>query len=184
MNAIYDSGANVTLLNSKIVRKIQLPMKENRNTFKTVSGRKNVSGRLGARLRVHKIKKMVNIFVVDDENFGYDILLGLDSIKNFCLKQEYDFKIYQKEEANSKMNPSIRNKKYLDNFNKGIPTKQFDAKLEHLPEEKRKELRLLINKYESIFAKNKFDVGKMKDYEAQIKLVERRFILKSPIGAQ
>lgn len=180
MNAIYDSGANVTLLNSKIVRKMQLPMKEDRNTFKTVSGRKNVSGRLGVRLRIHKIEKMVNIFVVDDENFGYDILLGLDSIKNFCLKQEYDLKIYQREERISKMDSSIENKEYLVNFNEGIPTEQFDAKLEHLSGEKRKKLRLLIDKYESIFAKNKFDVGKVKDHEAQIKLVERRFISKKP----
>lgn len=159
---------------------MQLPIKEDKNSFKTVSGRKKVSGKLDARLKVHKIEKTINMFVVEDEDFGYDILLGLDSIKNFCLKQDYDLKIYQKEEEIAKANASIGIKEYLVNFNEGIPIERFDAKLEHLPKEKKEKVKLLIDKYKAIFAKNKFDVGKVKDHEAQIKLVERRFISKKP----
>ncbi|KAK2577718.1 hypothetical protein KPH14_012879 [Odynerus spinipes] len=159
---------------------MQLPIIEDRNTFKTFNGRKNVAGRISARLKVHKIEKMVNMFAVEDEDFGYDILLGLDSIQKFRLKQDYDFKIYQKEEETQKTESSTRNKEHLVNFNEGIPIEQIKGKLEHLPEEKTKEVKYLIDKYESIFAKNKFDVGKVKDHEAQIKLAERRFIAKKP----
>ncbi|XP_025997227.1 uncharacterized protein LOC113005647 [Solenopsis invicta] len=47
-----------------------LTTREDRNTFKTVSGRKDFSGRLSARMRIHKIEKTVEVFVVNDENFG------------------------------------------------------------------------------------------------------------------
>lgn len=180
INAVYDSGSNVTLLNSKIVKKMRLPTKEDRNTFNTVNGRKKASGRIEAKLRIHKIEKIVNILVMDNEDFGYDILLGLDSIKKFRLKQDYDLKIYQQEETISRIEPPTGNKDHLEEINEGIPIEQINVKLEHLPNEKRKEVKYLIDKYKSIFAKNKFDVGKVKDHEAQIKLAERKFIAKKP----
>lgn len=96
-------------------------------------------------MKIHKIEKAVEVFVVDDENFEYDILLGLDTIKNFCLKQDYDLKIYQKIKWENKedeikyVNTNVKTQEHLVNFNEGIPTEQFKAKLEHLPEEKKKE---------------------------------------------
>lgn len=159
---------------------------EDKNTFKTVSGRKDFSGRLSAKMRIHKIEKTVEVFVVDDENFEYDILLGLDTIKNFYLKQDYDLTIYQKlnwenkEEEIKDFNKKRDNQEYLVNFNEGIPVEQFEAKIDHLSKNKRKNIQNLINKYETAFAKNKFDVGKVKDYEAHVKLMEHKFIAKKP----
>jgi len=163
-----------------------LTTREDRNTFRTVSGRKDFSGRLSARMRIHKIEKTVEVFVVEDENFEYDILLGLDTISNFCLKQDYNLKIYQKislenkEEEIKNLDTKEENQEHLVNFNEGIPVEKFEAKLDHLLEERKRSIKNLINKYETVFAKNKFDVGQVKDHEAHVKLLEHRFIAKKP----
>lgn len=73
IRGIYDPSANVILLNSKIIKKMGLTTREDKNSFKTVSGRKDFSGKLSARMRIYKIEKTVDVFVVDDKNFGYDI---------------------------------------------------------------------------------------------------------------
>lgn len=44
-------------------------------------------------------------------------------------------------------------------------------KSEHLDKTKKKEIYNLIDKYESLFAKNKYDVGTVKNYEAHIELI-------------
>lgn len=186
IQGIYDPGANITFLNSKIIKKMSLTTQKDRNTFKTVSGRKDFSGRVSAKMKIHKIEKTVEVFVVDDENFEYDILLGLDTIKNFCLKQDYDLKIYQKIDLENKedeikyFNTNAENQEHLVNFNGGIPVEQFKARLDHLSEEKKERIQILINKYETIFAKNKFDVGQVKHHEAHIKLLEHKFVAKKP----
>ena len=186
IQGIYDPGANVTLLNSKIIKKMGLTTQKDRNTFKTVSGRKDFAGRLSAKIRIHKIEKTMEVFAVDDENFEYDILLGLDTIKNFCLKQDYDLNIYQKINLENKedkikdFGTNVENQEYSLNFNEGIPVEQFKAKLDHLSEEKKKIIQTMINKYETIFAQNKFDVGQVKDHEAHVKLLEHKFVAKKP----
>lgn len=186
IQGIYDPGANVTLLNSRITKKMGLTTEDDRNTFRTVGGKKNFTGRLSTRMKIHKIEKTVEVFVVDDENFEYDILLGLDTIKNFCLKQDYDLKIYQKinledkEEEIRNLDTNKQIQENLVNFNEGIHTEQFRAKLDHLPSEKKKRIQILIKKHETVFARNKFDVGQVKDHEAHIKLLEHKFVAKKP----
>lgn len=160
--------------------------REDRNTFKTVGGRKNFTGRLSVKMKIHKIEKTAEVFVVEDENFEYDILLGLDTIKNFCLKQDYDLKIYQKIKSENKedeiknLKTNAETQEHLVNLNEGIPTEQLKAKLDHLPKDKKERIQTLISKHETIFARNKFDVGQVKDHEAQIKLLEHKFIAKKP----
>ncbi|KAK2578586.1 hypothetical protein KPH14_000920 [Odynerus spinipes] len=142
-----------------------LNTQEDRITFRTVGGKKNFTGRLSTKMKIHKIEKTVEVFVVDDENFEYDILLGLDTIKNFCLKQDYDLKIYQKINSENKedeikyFNTNTEIQEYLINFNEGIPIDQFEAKLDYLPKEKKEKIQNLIDKHETTFARNKFDVA-------------------------
>ena len=37
-----------------------------------------------------------------------------------------------------------------------------------------------MTKYDRVFAKDKFDIGTVKDYEATIKLTENKYIAKKP----
>jgi len=56
----------------------------------------------------------------------------------------------------------------------------FEPDLQHLNENNKKIIVKLIKNYKSIFAKNKYDVGIVKQEEAQIKLTEDRYISKKP----
>lgn len=85
-----------------------------------------------------------------------------------------------KEDEIKNFNTNVENQEYLVNRNEGIPVEQFEAKLDHLSENRRKSIQFLINKYETVFAKNKFDVGQVKDHEAHVKLLEHKFVAKKP----
>lgn len=182
---IYDPGSNVTLLNSKVAGKLGLVIHEDRNMFKTINGRTNFTGKLIAKMKINKIEKNVNLFVINDEYFEYDILLGLDSILNFQMKQDFDLEIYQRldldiEEKIEKFNHNVNLTEYSINFNEGIPTELFEAKLEHLQPEQKSKIEILLNKYDNIFARHKFDIGQVQNNEAQIKLLEHKFVAKKP----
>ncbi len=66
------------------------------------------------------------------------------------------------------------------NFNEFIPIERFEAKIEHLDGDKKKILENLISEYSSVFAKDAFDVGSVKDHEARIILFEDRLVTKKP----
>lgn len=41
------------------------------------------------------MERIIDVFVVDNENFKYDFLIGLDCIKDFKLLQNEELKIIQ-----------------------------------------------------------------------------------------
>ncbi len=176
---VYDSGSNVTLLNYKVARALALENHREDQNFKTISGSKPIAGKLQILMKIKQIEKKMTVFLIEDENFQYDLLLGLDAIMNFRLKQDFDMKIYQNLEKNETKG-NEKNPEILVNFNEGMPIEEFEAKLDHLSTEKKNKIKFLIDKYESTFAKNKFDVGKVKNHEANIKLIENKFIWKKP----
>ena len=66
------------------------------------------------------------------------------------------------------------------NFNEYIEVDNFEAALDHLTAEQKISIFSLMKKHESIFARNKFDVGTVKNHEAQIKLLEHKYVAKKP----
>lgn len=68
----------------------------------------------------------------------------------------------------------------MTNFNEHINVDNFEVHLQHLDENNKTTIIKLINKYKVVFAKNKFDVGRVKHAEAQIKLIQDRYISKKP----
>ena len=66
------------------------------------------------------------------------------------------------------------------NWNEGIPTSAFEMKTSHLDKKGKKSIHDLVDKYDSLFAKNKFDIGRVKDYEAHVELIENKYIAKKP----
>ncbi len=66
------------------------------------------------------------------------------------------------------------------NWNEGILLTEFDIKTEHLDENKKKAVYNLIDKYEYLFAKNKYDIGTVNDYEAHVDLTENKYVGKKP----
>lgn len=139
---------------------------------------------MNIKSKIGNIEDTIQAFVVDNKNFCYDILLGLDSIKKFRLIQGENLEIFQKTEKQiSTIDKDEENSKDFDcmvNFNENVDVSKFMANLDHLEEEKQILILELMKKYDSIFARNKYDIGRVQNHEAQIKLLENKYISKKP----
>lgn len=217
VSGIYDSGSNVSLINAKLLR---IQPKENTIdtqmvNLKTINGEKRTKGMVTLKIKIHNIEKIMDIFVIDNENFNYDFLVGLDCIKNFKLMQNEELNIIQcknhkeniisskeentKDKKYSEYNVSnitnvkipdvlgdknekdfIKEKRYEINFNEHIDSDQFEVLINHLDLDQQSEISELIEKYKSVFAKDKYDVGTVRDYEAHIDLMVDKYCYKRP----
>lgn len=70
--------------------------------------------------------------------------------------------------------------KYEINFNEHIDLDKFEMLVNHLDSFQQSEINKLIEKYNPVFAKNKYDVGTVKDYEAHIDLMVDKYCYKRP----
>lgn len=83
----------------------------------------------------------------------------------------------KKTKTNNKDNET---KQYPVNFNEHIEIDEFQIKLEHLDNIKKIKIEKLIEKYKTVFAKDKYDIGTVKDYEARIELIVDKYCSKRP----
>lgn len=114
-------------------------------------------------LKIFDITKKCFLFVVENNVFSDDILLGLDIIKEFRLCQDENLKICQ----NKKIEKKLVKKIIINSM-----TKEENKRPINLKE--------MLKKHKDIFAENKFDTGTVKDFEATIKLTQNRYIAKKP----
>ena len=99
---IYDPGSNITLINSKLV-KIKNLMKENfSSTIKTISGRGKTNGLITINANILNIKDKIDAFVYNNDEFNYDMILGLDTIKRFGLTHDRNLNIQLQKEIKPK----------------------------------------------------------------------------------
>lgn len=70
--------------------------------LKTINGEKKTKGMVTLKIKIYNIEKMMDIFVVDNENFNHDFLIGLDCIKNFKLTQNETLNIIQCNDSKEK----------------------------------------------------------------------------------
>jgi len=130
---------------------------------------------------------------VDDENFKYDFLIGLDMITKFKLCQDENLNITQKaDNKKEKMPEEIKSeasdikkenkniKKFLVNFNEHIKEEDFIVNMEHLTPYQRDKINRILETYKSVFAKDKYDVGSVKNYEARIDLLVDTYCSNRP----
>ncbi|KPJ14174.1 Retrotransposable element Tf2 155 kDa protein type 1 [Papilio machaon] len=66
------------------------------------------------------------------------------------------------------------------NFNEHIKEEEFRVHMSNLNTEQQSEIYKLINSYKSIFAKDKYDIGTVKEYEARIDLLVDKYCCKRP----
>lgn len=69
---------------------------------------------------------------------------------------------------------------YMINCNEHIDGKNFEIVTNHLEYEKKNDIDKLIEKYKAIFAKDKYDIGTVKNYEAHIDLLVEKYPSKRP----
>ena len=66
------------------------------------------------------------------------------------------------------------------NYNENINTDEFDIRVNHLNEYEKRQIDELIEKHNTVFAKDKYDTGTIKDYEARIDLIVDKYCSKRP----
>lgn len=99
---VYDSGANVSLINSKLLK-----IKDNKNiitsgtNLKTINGVKETIGLTRIKIKIFNIEKYVDVYVINKTEFRYDFLIGLDIIKDFNLIQDENLMVSQKIKNNN-----------------------------------------------------------------------------------
>lgn len=171
---IYDSGSNVSLINSKLLKLKNGKEKDKKSAnLRTINGVSKTNGMVTVKAKIIDIEKKTNIFVVDKKNFKYDFLIGLDMIKDFRLIQNEDLKITQRV-------PDNKIEEYEINFNENIDEKRFNMTVNHLNCQQKEMIDKLIEGYKTAFAKDKYDIGTVKDYEARIDLLVDKYCCKRP----
>lgn len=168
---IYDSGSNVSVINSRLLSFKNIPTYNKKAGLKTINGVKKSIGMVTLKLKIFDIENKVDVFVIDEENFDYNFLVGLDCIQKFKLTQNENLEIMQNTHSKEKQ-PIITKQipgssgsdiglnkneeqvilhKYEVNFNENIKVDDFDISVNHLDHKKKSDIDQLICKYNSIF---------------------------------
>lgn len=111
---MYDSGSNISLMNYEFYKKEKMK--------KGISGGKNIEGVSGVAksegivsvlIKIFDIEKYFPFFIVKSRRFKDDLLLGLDIIQTFKLRQDEKLKITQnyKKSEEEKVNMNVIQKK-------------------------------------------------------------------------
>lgn len=193
--AIYDSGSNVSLINKKLlkIKNNEAKMVNNTNLV-TISGVKRTSGLTTLKIKIFDIESKVDVYILDNNDFQYDFLIGLDMIKLFRLNQDENLNITQIKDTPLKKIINISNKavladdiiknesvpNYSVNFNEHVKLEDFQVNMNNLNQNQKYEIEKLIEKYKTIFAKDKYDIGTVRDYEARIDLITEQYCSKRP----
>lgn len=173
--AIYDPGSNVSLINAKLINVKTKNGYKKKTNLRTINGVHETDGMVKLKIKILNIEKYVNVFIINNENFKYNFLIGLDCIQKFKLIQNERLEIEQKDsESNILMN------EYQINFNEHVEINTFNISMNHLNNIEKKVITDLVNKYKNIFAKDKYDIGTVKDYEARIDLIVDKYCSKRP----
>lgn len=181
------------MINSKLLKLKGKRNISNEANLVTINGVKKTSGLTTLNIKIFEIQKDVDVYIMDKEHFKYDFLIGLDLIKEFKLIQDENLKVTQKYHLNNKEeiitkrdaeNGNIESnntlKDYTINFNEHVKEGDFEIKIDHLNQYQKSEINMLISRYKSVFAKNKYDIGTVNGYEARIDLLVDKYCSKRP----
>lgn len=117
----------------------------------------------------------VYVFIVENKYFKHDFLVGLDLIVQFGLSQDCNLNIFQsKSKSYKKYDFRSKWSRFNVNFT------EINIDLNHLEINKKKKIKDIINCNYYAFAKDKFDVGKVVNHAASVKLTEHRYVCRKP----
>lgn len=170
ISAVYDNGSTCSLINDRLVRELKTELFSNRAILKSLSGVDFCEKRATVQLKIGEIEDALNVCVVKNSNFNYDLLLGLDAIKKFRLLQDENLRIKQKL-RDKYLDIALISETYLN---------VQEIELSHLSEDDQQRIKKVVFEFRDCFAQNKYDVGTQIKTEAFIKLKEDRYISKKP----
>lgn len=183
VNGTYDSGSQISLINSKLIKIMEGKKDVNRVYLRSVYGVKSTKGLITIKIKILDIEKKVDVFIIEREDFE-DFIIGLDMIKEFKLIQNENLEIEQVKDIKLREINNITNdqvpRTYALSFNEHVKENEFEIRTEHLDKRKKGEIKKIIEKYKMIFAIDKYDIGTVKDYEARIDLLIDKYCSKRP----
>lgn len=158
-----------------------------KNMFRTLSGVNFTQGRATLKMKINKIEDTMEVYVVRNSRFSYDLLLGLDAIRKFKLIQDENLNVFQRIQENriekitdEKELPPNENRGRILNFNEYAGIDQIEPSLGYLTPVRKLKILELIRRHESVIARHKFDVGSVRNHEARIRLTEYKYVSKKP----
>lgn len=169
------------------------------NIFKTIGGGGKTIGLVELNCKILNVEKKINAFICNDKNFTHELLLGLDTVKEFGLTHDGNLNIKLQNNATSRTDENINpiegkndhihetkakelrsELKHEINFNEGIDVSKFNVDTDYLNDKQKEKIGTLLNDYKHMFAKDKYDVGQVKNYEAFIDLQMEKYCSKRP----
>ena len=160
--------------------------------MKTVNGVKKTDGLITIKIKIFEIEGEMDVYIIKEEDFD-DFIIGLDMIKKFRLTQNENLKIEQKNKSdiitlkntieknsNKEEDKDSKMEMFSINFNEHIQEKEFEITIDHLDYQKKNEIGKIIGDNKTVFAKDKYDIGTVKDYEAHIDLLVNKYCSKRP----
>ncbi|ESN94358.1 hypothetical protein HELRODRAFT_164187 [Helobdella robusta] len=114
---VYDSGSNVSLINSKLLKLKNENNNVNEQNLVTINGVKKTCGLTKLKIKIFEIEEKVDVYIIDDAHFRYDFLIGLDMIKTYKKKKFRSrlFKPKPRVGTRRKYRRSIKNATILPN---------------------------------------------------------------------
>ena len=87
--AVYDTGSNISLINRRALDKILSSFKTRKaqSAVKSVVGKFTSGERANLTVTIGSITEEQEFYVVDNPQFKYQAIIGLDVIKKFRLSQ-------------------------------------------------------------------------------------------------
>lgn len=123
ISAIYDSGSNVSLINAKLLK-----FKQRKTNFiqtgnlRTINSVEKTNGSVNLKIKIYDIEENMDILVVNNDNFKYDFVIGLDCIKKFQLIQTEGLRITQN--TSTKQNKADTSNKHFADIPKFLDAQQ------------------------------------------------------------
>lgn len=128
-----------------------------------MSGLTDAHGEVTVSLKILNIQKQFSFFIMKSDLFEEDLIIGLNCIKEFRLCQNENLEITQS------CSPRLENENFKCNQSLILPIENNSNVLNDL-----------LKKYDSVFAKEKFDIGTVKNFEATIRLTENKYVSRKP----
>ena len=166
INAIFDSGANISIIDFQLANELQiLNFSDNQiTTFNTINNESHCLGLVNIPIKIGEITLISEFYVL--QNSRYNILIGLNLIKNFKLKMSENLRIYQVISENGSTSEIEVQSNYQNKKSRNSEAKAINFILENnihseenLTPNQLKELENILNEFINIFSKDKYDIG-------------------------
>lgn len=159
----------------------------------SLSGISSSNNRAVLSLSIGKFTHKLNLYVIKEDQFKYDVLLGLDAIRLFNLIQDENLDILQRvddqkyiciernQEINVKKETNLIEVNLIQtDLNEEEIEKEIKTLSMDIDDNERKKVIEVIMREKDVFSRGKFKVKQYQHTEAEIKLIDDRVINLRP----